>query len=113
MKNEFLKVSKGKNSIHAIYIPDIIHICSEGAYSVVHLSTDRKHKVSRNLKTVFGKLNGQKYFYRPHKSHVVNLSKIKEYTSEGSCGTIVMVCGTTIPVSKRERPGFLKAYRKY
>ncbi|MCB0629153.1 MAG: LytTR family transcriptional regulator DNA-binding domain-containing protein [Saprospiraceae bacterium] len=44
-------------------------------------------------------------FFSPHKSHLVNLSCIKKYLKEGS---IVMVDGATVPVSRRRRSEFLE-----
>ena len=110
MEKEFLKIPNGR-SIHNITVDDIIYIKAKGAYAEIFLATGEKHTCAKNLSALFQNLSGKKYFYRPHKSHVVNLTKIKQYRSWGSCGLLVMSCGTMIPVSKREKPGFLSAFK--
>jgi len=44
-------------------------------------------------------------FFSPHKSHLVNLSKVKKYHKEG---TILLSDNSAIPVSKRRKSKFLK-----
>jgi two-component system LytT family response regulator len=112
MEKEFLKVPDGK-SIYNVAVEEIIHIRSKGAYSVIHLATGEKHKCANNLNVLFEKLSVKKHFYRPHKSHIVNLNKIKQYRSFGRCGMVMMVCGTMIPVSKRGRANFLNVYKNH
>jgi two-component system LytT family response regulator len=111
MEKDFLKIPNGK-SIHAVTIKDIVHITSKGAYSVIHLSTGEKHACAKGLGELFERLSNHKYFYRPHKSHVVNLNKVKQYRSTGRGAILVMTCGSWVRVSKREKPGFLSVYRK-
>lgn len=50
-------------------------------------------------------------FFSPHKSHLINLSCIKQYNREG---TITMVDNSSVPISRRKKHEFLKcmAYLK-
>jgi two-component system LytT family response regulator len=110
MEREFLKIPNGK-SIHNVSVNDIIHISSKGAYSVIHLTAGEKHVCAKNLGTIFQKLSDKKHFCRTHKSHVVNLNKVKQYRSTGRSGIIIMNCGTWVPLSKREKSSFLSAFK--
>ena len=51
----------------------------------------------RNLLEPFG-------FYSPHKSHLINLNKVRKYHKEGN---ILMLNGTWVPVAKRKKKDFL------
>lgn len=44
-------------------------------------------------------------FFSPHKSHIVNLSQVKQYYKEG---TLKMTDNSFVPVSKRRKSEFLK-----
>jgi two-component system LytT family response regulator len=112
MVKEFLKIPNGR-SIHNVAVNDIIHIKSKGAYSDIFLASGEKHTCAKNLCTLFESLSGKKHFYRPHKSHIVNLNKIKQYRSKGRGGIIVMSCGTWVPLSKREKSGFLSVFKNH
>lgn len=44
-------------------------------------------------------------FFSTHKSHLINLSQIKRYLKEG---TVTLINGTSVPVSKRKKAEFLQ-----
>lgn len=63
---------------HQFLDPDhIIHIRAEGSYSVIHTSSEGEIMVSKNLKSIENALK-QDCFLRVHRSHIVNLDKVKE-----------------------------------
>jgi len=46
-------------------------------------------------------------FYSPHKSHLINLKFVRKYHREGS---IIMLNGSYVPVSKRKKKEFLEQF---
>ena len=47
-------------------------------------------------------------FFSPHKSHLINLQHIRRYSQEG---TIIMLDGSAIPVSRRRKNSFFQQIR--
>jgi two-component system LytT family response regulator len=107
-----LKASMTEGSIRKITLPtlegflfvdvDMILRCEgDNNYTTFFLTDKSKIVVSRTLKdyermlTPFG-------FFRPHKSHLVNLSKIKKYT-RGRMSYLTMEDGSTVEVSIRKK----------
>lgn len=84
-----------------IAISDILHIEAERNYCRIYLK-NKEYLLVMTLKELDKKLP-QKHFLRIHRSHVINISKIKEI------GTGHVVVGRkTIPLSKSLKEGLLK-----
>ncbi len=90
-----------------IPINDIIRC--EGMQKCTRVITKEKTDIisSYNL-GVFRKKLEYCGFYSPHKSHLINLNLIRKYHKEG---TILMINGTWVPVSKRRKKDFLNHLR--
>jgi two-component system LytT family response regulator len=87
--------------MHVINTEDIIRCQSDDCYTNFFLSDGKKIIVSKTLKEIEEQLKG-KDFIRPHKSHLININKIKTfYRNDG--GYIIMIDGTEIPVSRRKK----------
>ena len=102
--NDKLIISVG-NTVKLISKKQIIHIQAEGSYSKIHLDDGRSFMMSKNLK-YFEELLDDSLFFRVHHSHLINLSKISEYSTKG--GDIVhLLNGDQIPISRRKKGDFL------
>jgi len=91
--------------IHFIDIRDIIRIESESNYSIFFFDGKRKLVVSKTLKQVEEQLE-QYNFFRPHRSHLINMDYIATYT-RGEGGTITMKDGSEVEVSRAKKKEFL------
>jgi len=89
-----------------IEIKDIESLQAEGSYTKIKLSNKKTLIVSRNLKE-FQKLEQYGHFFKCHRSHIVNLSAIKQFVRTDG-GYIVMNTGDNIPISKRRKNEFLE-----
>jgi two-component system LytT family response regulator len=108
----------GQAQKDAIGIPtiegfEIIHpediIRCEGMQNCTRIITkDRSDIISSYNLGKFIKLFGEELFFSPHKSHLVNIHHIKKYLREG---TIIMVDGSNVPVSKRRKVEILKYFK--
>lgn len=84
---------------------DILRLEAHRMYAVIFTKSKREIVYTKPLKILLDQLNPQ-IFFRVHKSHVVNLTAVKIY-EKGRGGNIIMVDGSIIPVSQREKKKFL------
>jgi two-component system LytT family response regulator len=90
---------------------DIVRIESDRSYSWFFLAGNRKILVSRHLKE-FQDLLGERNFFRPHNSHLINLRFVKKFIRRDG-GYIEMQDGTNIPVSRGRKDLFLAQMAKF
>ncbi len=95
-----------QEGIHFINIKDIIRIESESNYSVFFFEGRKKMVVSKTLKQV-EELLEQYNFFRPHRSHLINMDYITTYI-RGEGGTITMTDGSEVEVSRTKKKDFLE-----
>jgi len=87
--------------MHVIDIDDIIRCESDDYYTKFFFTDKKTLLISKTLKE-HEEILGDKYFMRPHKSHLVNLKYIKSY-SKIDGGYIIMSDDSKIPVSRRKK----------
>ena len=85
---------------------DIIRIEADGCYAKVIRKNGKSITVSRTLKEFEDTLPHER-FIRIHKSHLINLNYIKEYSSYGG-NYITMNDGSRIEISRRRAPVFIQ-----
>jgi len=84
----------------------IIRLEAEGCYTKIILTEGKNKIISRTLKEFENTLS-DKYFFRTHKSHIINLKHINDY-SKVSGGYATMIDGSKVEISRRKAPEFLK-----
>ncbi|MBA4407696.1 DNA-binding response regulator [bacterium] len=94
------------HGFEVIIIEDIIRIEAEGCYSKVVIKAGKDKIVSRTLKDFEDTLPKEKFF-RIHKSHLINLKYIKDY-SNLSGSFVTMTDGSKIEISRRRTPEFIQ-----
>ena len=97
-----------KESIEFVSPEDIIVCSSDSNYTLVYLSDGRKKLLSKTLKE-FEEMLSALNFFRPHHSHLVNLSHVKEYVRADG-GYLVMSNKMNIPVSRNKKEDLLKQF---
>lgn len=88
-------------TLHIIQLDEILWCEADGAYTIFYLTEKRRIMVSKHLKEFEDYLspNG---FFRAHRSHLVNLNKIKKFDrSDG--GIIYLDDDVTLPISVRKK----------
>lgn len=90
--------SKG---IRIVDIDQIIRCQADTCYCLIILNGNEKLLISKNISSI-EELLPDKIFIRCHKSHLVNLNYIKEYSYEDG-GKIILHDGAKIDVSTRKR----------
>jgi two-component system, LytTR family, response regulator len=89
---------------------DIIRIEADRSYTWFFLVDKRKVLVSRNLKE-YQELLNDRGFFRTHNSHLINLIHVKKYIRQDG-GSIAMVDGSQVPISRTRRDLFLAQMAK-
>ena len=84
---------------------DLIRLEAEGCYTRVVILGGKNKIVSRTLKDFEDTLPKERFF-RIHKSHLINLKYIKEY-SNFSGNYVTMTDGSKVEISRRKAPEFL------
>lgn len=92
-----------------IFIPlnEIIHLEADGMYTNVYQKGSEKLVVSKPLKFFEHLLQSGKTFYRPHRSHIFNLTFLKQYVRRDG-NYIVLENDAVLPISKDKREEFLQ-----
>ncbi|MEM9686045.1 MAG: LytTR family DNA-binding domain-containing protein, partial [Bacteroidota bacterium] len=89
-----------------LIVADILRIESDGSYSVFYTSNGKKHIVSKNLK-VYEDLLPATVFFRVHKSHLINMRKVKKYLrTDGYFAE--MEDNSIVEISRRKKDEFLQ-----
>jgi two-component system LytT family response regulator len=92
--------------ISFIEVDDIVSLQADGNYTIIHLNSMQKLVITKTLKD-FEELLDQTQFARIHKSYIVNLKYIKEYsTTDG--GVVKMTDGNQWSISRRQLESFLE-----
>lgn len=97
--------------ISFINLEDISYLQADSNYTILHKVNMQKIVVSKTLRE-FEDILQDKGFMRVHKSNIVNLKYVKEYsTQEG--GVIRMNDGGEVAISRRMQDEFLKQMQAY
>lgn len=92
--------------ISFIEVDDMVSLQADSNYTVIHMNTMQKLVISKTLKE-FEELLDPTQFARIHKSYIVNLRYIKEYsTTDG--GIVKMTDGNQWSISRRQLDSFLE-----
>lgn len=98
------------NGFEVFDIDDIIRFEADGCYTKVYLKEAKTLLISKTLKEFEGTVS--KYdFYRIHKSHIINLRYVKEY-SKIDGGHITLKDGSVVEISRRRIADFINTAKK-
>jgi two-component system LytT family response regulator len=94
-------VVNSSDGMHILKVNDIVRCQADDYYTLYYLVNNKVLMISKTLKETEELLKDFD-FMRVHKSHLVNKDYIKSYLRE-SGGTIEMVDGSKLPVSRRKK----------
>ena len=86
---------------------EILFVESDGNYSSIHTTNNKKIVLTKKLKEV-NLLLPENEFFRIHNSYVINLNKIKEFYKTD--GYVIIEDGHKIPVSRQKKSEFLDQF---
>jgi two-component system LytT family response regulator len=84
---------------------DLIRFEADGCYTRVFIKGGKRKMISRTLKD-FEDTLPKEQFFRIHKSHLINLKYIKEYSNLNG-NHVTMTDGSKVELSRRKAPEFI------
>lgn len=90
-----------------VSLSDIIHLEADGMYTTFYLVGQEKKVISKPLKHFAAILESGRGFYRPHRSHLINVHFLKQYVKK-SGNYIVLENDHIVPISKDKREEFVQ-----
>ncbi|HDK42346.1 MAG TPA: response regulator transcription factor [Candidatus Pacearchaeota archaeon] len=104
-------VIPSSHGFNILIIDDIIRLEADGCYTTITTNDGKNIIVSRTLKDFEDTLSKDKFF-RTHKSHLINLKYIKDY-SNLSGNNVTMTNGSKVEISRRKAPDFIKKVKSF
>jgi two-component system LytT family response regulator len=98
-------VLPASHGFNVLVFDDIIRLEADGCYTKVIIKDGKNRIVTRTLKDFEDTVPKDKFF-RIHKSHLINLRYIKEY-SNISGNFVTMTDGSKIEIARRKAPDFI------
>lgn len=103
-----ISASRGFNILN---IDDILRLEADGCYTTIVTKDKKNSVISRTLKD-FEESLPKEYFFRIHKSHLINLKYIKDY-SNFSGNFVTMTDGSKVEISRRKTPEFIQRVKTF
>ncbi len=95
--------------IKLVEASNVIYLEASGNCTMLYFKDGKRYLDTRTLKVYENILNPEK-FYRIHKSHIINLSYLKEYLNEDG-HMAVLKDGKVLPVARNRVPAFVKTLK--
>jgi two-component system, LytTR family, response regulator len=92
-------------------VKDILYLCADSNYTTFHLKNESKVVVSKSIKD-YEDLLDPSVFFRNHKSSIINLNHLKEFSKVDGYYAI-MADNSSISVSRRRLADFFKAVEDF
>lgn len=92
-------------SVNYLDVDEIVSLQADGNYTIIHKRNMQKLVISKNLKD-FEDILDAKQFVRIHKSYIVNLDQVQEYSTIDG-GVAKMRDGSEWSISRRQLDAFL------
>lgn len=97
------------NDLIVVDLKNIIRCETSDSYTTFFFSDGKKTMVSKSLK-YYDDVLTEEMFFRVHQSHKVNILYIKKFLKSGN---LILSDDTVIPVSQRNKDGFLNWYLSF
>ena len=93
------------HGFEVLVFDELIRLEAEGYYTKVFIKDLKSKLISRTLKDFEDSLPKDRFF-RTHKSHLINLKYVKEYSNSGGA-YITMIDGSRVELSRRKSAEFI------
>jgi len=106
MRDNILIINRHDKALF-LDVTDILRFEANGSYTDIFMEKGLKISSTKNITFYFNMLV-QSRFYRVHRSHLINLNKVKELIKYDGEGVIVMSDNSKIIISKNKKNEFLR-----
>ncbi len=97
-----------KEGAEFIQMDDILRLQADGNYTFIYLHSGKRVYTSKTLK-YFEDLLPHAKFYRPHQSHIINVSSMLRYVKSDG-GYVIMTDGAQISLARSKRQEFSERF---
>lgn len=104
-KSDMLIINRQDKAVF-VELKEIVRLEANGSYTDIFLDNGSKLSSTKNIMYYETKL--KRPFYKVHRSHLVNLNKIKELQKNDGDGIIIMQDNSKINISRSKKNEFLK-----
>jgi two-component system LytT family response regulator len=104
-------VIPGTHGFDVLNIEDILRLEADGCYTTITTKEGKTTIVSRTLKN-FEITLSKHPFFRTHKSHIINLKYIKDF-SNLSGNFVTLTDGSKVEISRRKTPDFIQKVKSF
>ena len=98
-------VLSANDGLHFLELDGIVRLQSDANYTTFYLIDGRRIIVSKTLKNFETLLEGEDFF-RPHRSHIINLNHVSKILKEDG-GYLLMKDGYKVPISRSKKEEFM------
>ena len=99
-------VMPASHGFDLLVFDDLIRLEADGCYTKIFIKGEKTKMICRTLKA-FEDALPKELFFRVHKSHLINLKYVKDY-SNLSGNHVRMSDGSKVEISRRKAPEFIK-----
>jgi len=105
-------IINNKETIHKVFIQDVLYIQGDGGYSELYLDgKERPILISYNLSKIEEEIASiSDSFFRIHKSYVVNLQKVTKVNKHLTSKNVELTNAIKLPVSRTKYTDFINAF---
>lgn len=106
MRDNILIINRHDKALF-LDVTDILRFEANGSYTDIFMEKGLKISSTKNI-TFYHNMLVQSRFYKVHRSHLINLNKVKELIKYDGEGVIVMSDNSKIIISKNKKNEFLR-----
>ncbi len=106
MRDNLLIINRHDRALF-LDVHEILRFEANGSYTDIFLEKGQKISSTKNI-TFYHNMLEQSRFYKVHRSHLINLNKVKELVKYDGEGVIVMSDNSKIIISKNKKNEFLR-----
>jgi two-component system LytT family response regulator len=110
MRDNLLIINRHDRALF-LDIDEILRFEANGSYTDIFLEKGQKISSTKNI-LFYHTMLEQSRFYKVHRSHLINLNKVKELIKYDGEGVIVMSDNSKIVISKTKKNEFLRTLTK-
>lgn len=110
MRNDLLIINRQDKAVF-VGVKEIVRLEANGSYTEIYLENGTRYNSTKNIMYYEERLSKQR-FYKVHRSHLINLAKVKELLKYDGDGIIIMQDNSKIEISRTKKNEFLRALTK-
>jgi two-component system LytT family response regulator len=98
------------DGVEFVPIDEIIQMEADGMYTTISLKSGQKKVISKPLKHFVELLEENKSFLKPHRSHLINMRFLKQYSNRDG-GYLVLDNDKIVPIARNRKQDVLDSLR--